>query len=96
MFFHIIHPTFNPLITHQEAVFLRGAAYSLHRFHHDDVAYAIDSMLCSPQLDVHVCINLLVCGSLDDPHREHVGWKFLEEYERSAQGDNFADSDLAN
>lgn len=96
MFFHIIHPTFNPLITRQEAVFLRGAAYSLHRFHHDDVAYAIDSMLRSPQLDVHVCVNLLACGSLDDPRREHVGWKFLEEYERSAQGDNFADSDLAN
>ena len=96
MFFHIIHPTFNPLITRQEAVFLRGAAYSLHRFHHDNVAYAIDSMLRSPQLDVHVCVNLLACGSLDDPRREHVGWKFLEEYERSAQGDNFADSDLAN
>jgi len=81
-------PTFNPLITRKKQCFCEVQLTPCHRFHHDDVAYAIDSMLRSPQLDVHVCVNLLACGSLDDPRREHVGWKFLEEYERSAQGIN--------
>jgi len=30
----------------------------------DDVAYAIDSMLRSPQLDVHVCVNLNTTAAL--------------------------------
>jgi hypothetical protein len=91
MFFRVIHPTFNPLVTHSEAVFLRGACYILRKFQHTSVATAIDNLLRSPQLDTHVCQKMLARGWLDRDGVEDEAFRFLESYEDLAQGDNFAD-----
>ena len=59
MYFRVMHPTFNPLVTRSEAVFLRGACYSFRKFESNTLATAIDTVLRSPQLDTHVCQKML-------------------------------------
>jgi len=87
MFFRIMHPTFNPLLTEAESTFLRGACYALRKFQHDLVAEAIDHTLRAPQLDVHMCQSLLRMGCLDRDDLDDRAYHFLEEYEAKAQGD---------
>jgi hypothetical protein len=89
MFFRIMHPTFNPLLTEAESTFLRGACYALRKFQHDLVAEAIDHTLRAPQLDVHMCQSLLRMGCLDRDDLDDRAYHFLEEYEAKAQGDLF-------
>jgi hypothetical protein len=91
MYFRIIHPTFNPLVTHSEAVFLRGACYALHKFQFTSIASAIDNVLRSPQLDTHVCQKMLAHGWLEREGVEDEAYSFLESYEDLAQGDNFTE-----
>jgi hypothetical protein len=91
MFFRIIHPTFNPLVTNAEAIFLRGACYSLRKFQFNTIATAIDELLRSPQLDTHVCQKMLARGWLDQDGVSDEAFRFLEEYEDLAQGDDFAE-----
>jgi hypothetical protein len=94
MFFRIIHPTFNPLLTSAEATFLRGACYALQRFHFTLRASTIDHVLRMPQYDAHVCFKLLGMGCLDRDDREERTFCFLEDYEAQAQGDSYvSDSD---
>jgi hypothetical protein len=58
MFFWIMHPNFNPLVSNAEATFLRGACYALQKFQHELVASTIDHLLRSLQMDVHMCTKL--------------------------------------
>jgi hypothetical protein len=90
MFFRIIHPTYNPLITQAEATFLRGACYALQKFQYTLRASTIDQVLRSPQLDVYVCTKLLAMGCLDRDDREERAFAFLESYEAQAQGDSYS------
>jgi hypothetical protein len=87
MFFRVLHPTYNPLISRAESTFLRGAAYALRRYQHDLIASAIDHMLRAPQWDIHMCIELRGLGCLDDDEHDEEAYRFLEEYEDMAQGD---------
>jgi len=93
MFFRIIHPTFNPLITRQEATVLRGACYALREFQHDLMAEAIDRVLRQPQMDEFVCRELLERGCLDGDGDREKAYQFLEEYEALAEGDDY-ESDM--
>ena len=93
MFFRIIHPTFNPLITREEATFLRGACYALRDFQHDIMAEAIDRILRQPQMDEYMCRELLARGCLDGGGDRESAYKFLEEYEALAEGDDY-ESDI--
>jgi hypothetical protein len=91
MFFRVMHPTFNPLITNSEAVFLRGACYSFYKFQYITMATAIDNLLRSPHLDTYVCQKMLACGWLDREGFDDEAFRFLEEYEDLAQGDRFVE-----
>jgi len=91
MFFRVMHPTFNPLVTNAEAVFLRGACYSLYKFHYNTMATAIDNLLRSPHLDTYVCQKMLASGWLDREGCDDEAFRFLERYEDLAQGDQFAE-----
>ena len=86
LFFRIIHPTFNPLITRREARFLRSACYAMHSFQHDVVATGIDNALRTPQLDMHLCERLLEKGCLEEDGDDAEAFRILEEYEGNAQG----------
>ena len=92
MFFRIIHPVFNPLVTSQEAVFLRGACYALHKVQCEAIAAAIDNVLRSPQMDIHMCTELLLRGCLDREDIDEEAFRFLEDYEDMAQGDAYEDN----
>jgi hypothetical protein len=94
MFFRIMHPNFNPLVSNAEATFLRGACYALQKFQHDLVASTIDHLLRSPQMDVHMCTKLRELGCLDDDRRDKQGYEFLEHYEDMAQGDRYEDVEM--
>jgi hypothetical protein len=89
MFFRIIHPCYNPLITRIEAVFLRGACYIFQRFQQLHLAETVDLLLRSPQLDVYMCRELLELGCLDRNGKDDEAYRFLEDYEDMAQGDSF-------
>ena len=89
MFFRILHPTFNPLITRPESNFLRGACYAFRKLQFEQLANSIDHLLRTPQLDIHVCSKLLEMGCLDNDDLEEKAFRFLEEYEDEAQGDHF-------
>lgn len=91
MFFQIIHPVFNLLVTSQEGVFLQGAYYALHKVQCKAIVAAIDNVLCSPQMDVHMCTELLLHGCLDQEDIEEEAFQFLEDYEDMAQGDAYED-----
>jgi hypothetical protein len=93
LFFRIIHPTFNPLVTKSEASFLRGACYTLRKMGQEFIADAVDRILRSPQLDEFVCHELMASGSLEIDEREEVGFRFLEEYEDMAVAEVEDDSD---
>ena len=93
MYFRVMHPTFNPLVTDSEAVFLRGACYSFRRFQFNNFAASIDNLLRSPQLDTHVCQTMLDKGWLDREGVSIEAFRFLESYEDLAQGDNFAEDE---
>ena len=96
MFFRIIHPVFNPLVTRAEGVFLRGACYALRKFQHDVVATAIDNTLRSPQLDIYMCQKLMERGCLEHDGSDEAAYEFLEDYERRAQGDRANLEDTVN
>jgi hypothetical protein len=89
MFFRIIHPTFNPLITRVEAVFLRGVCYIFRQFQQYHFAETIDLLLRSPQLDEFMCRSLLELGCLDKDGKEEEAYHFFQHYEDAAQGDAF-------
>lgn len=86
LFFRVIHPTYNPLLTRVEATFLRGACYALREFHHDFVAEAVDRVLRGPQMDEYLCRELLKLGALDEDRLREEGYRFMEKYEGMAQG----------
>lgn len=85
-FFRVIHPGFNPLVTEEEASYLRGVCYLLHKFNSDNMASSVDCLLRTPQMDKFLCRELLATGCLDDPHMGDTAIKVLECYERLAQG----------
>ena len=91
MFFQIMHPVFNPLVTSQEGVFLQGACYALHQVQCKAIMAAIDNVLHSPQMDVHMCTELLLHGCLDQEDTDEEAFQFLEDYEDMAQGDVYED-----
>jgi hypothetical protein len=93
MFFRILHPTFNPLVTRSESNFLRGACYAFRKLQLEQLANSIDQLLRTPQLDIHVCSKLLAMGCLENDDLEEKAFRFLEAYEDEAQGDNF-ESDM--
>jgi hypothetical protein len=81
--------------TSQEGVFLRGGCYALHKVQCEAITAAIDNVLCSPQMDIHMCMELLLCGCLDREDIDDKAFQFLEDYEEMAQGDAYEDgSDL--
>jgi hypothetical protein len=90
MFFRIIHPTFNPLLTRREATFLRGACYALRAFRFEQVAEAVDILLRTPQLDEHLCRELLAHRCLEVEERMGEAKRILEQYEGLAEGDCYA------
>jgi len=89
MFYRIIHPTFNPLVSRQEATLLRGACYALREFQHDIMAEAIDRLLRQPQMDQFMCGELLLRGCLEGEGDREKAYRFLEDYEAMAEGDDY-------
>lgn len=85
-FFRVVHPCFNPLITEDEASYLRGACYLLHKHCSDEMATSLDRLLRTPQMDEFLCKELLATGCLDNPGREDVTMRVLERYEAMARG----------
>lgn len=72
---------------------LRGACYALQEFQHDIMAEAIDRILRQPQMDEYMCRELLSRGCLDGEGDRESAYKFLEEYEALAEGDDY-ESDI--
>jgi hypothetical protein len=90
MFFRILHPTFNPLITRSEATFLRGACYALRRYRQEQLAIAVDRLLRTPHVDEFLCRELHGRGCLEeDDDRLDLAKKILEQYEEMALGAEF-------
>lgn len=87
-FFRVIHPCFNPLITEEEASYLRGACYLLHHYSSDEMASSVDILLRTPQMDEFLCRELLAAGCLDKPGMEETTIKVLERYEGLARGND--------
>jgi len=94
-FFRILHPTYNPLFTTQEATFLRGACYALRGFQQECVATSLDRLLRLPQLDEYMCRTLLEMGCLDREGLDSAATGFLERYEDMA-AENGQDSESSS
>jgi hypothetical protein len=86
-FFRSLHPVYNPLVTEQEAVYFRGAAYAYYRFRQDAIADTIDQVLRAPHYDYQLCRELLELGCLDAYGHDERAYQFLEQYEDLAKGD---------
>lgn len=93
LFFRILHPTFNPLFTRDEATFLRGACYILRASRQEGVARSVDDLLRHPQMDEFLCIKLLGLGCLDREDREEEAIRALEKYEDMADGEGYEDEE---
>jgi hypothetical protein len=87
MFFRILHPTFHPLITRDEATFLRGACYALQQFRFTHAAETVDRLLRTPQLDEHLCRRLFERGCFEQMDGLEEAERILEIYEDRAGGD---------
>jgi hypothetical protein len=90
MFFRIIHPTFNHLVTRDEASFLRGACYALRDFRHEQIALSVDRLLRTPHYDETLGRDLLENGCLGPEERVEKAKSILEDYECMAEGDWYA------
>lgn len=89
IFFRVLHPCHNSLVTRAEACFLRGACYSLRRSGQDQVAEAMDRMLCTPQYNDFHCRSLLERGLLDDRRRKESAARIFEDHKSNAIGDQY-------
>lgn len=85
-FFRVVHPCFNPLVTEDEATYLRGACYLLHEHNADEMALSVDRLLRTPQMDEFLCRELLASGCLDSLGMGDTTIKVLEKYEKLARG----------
>lgn len=83
-FFQVLHPTYNPLFTRQEATFLQGACYALQGFQQEGIMTSLDWLLRLPQLDEYLCKRLLDMGSLNKDGLDNAAITFLERYKEMA------------